>query len=118
MSTSSGSSCVLLNLENNAVKLFLEAGFQTTYISSTLLCVKALGEFLSYVFYNGCDEASAASVKIGWVIEVIQHILVSCNDVDHQIRIGATCCLSKFYLLAFRFNITQLQNSKLPEVLR
>lgn len=35
----------------------------------------------------------------------------------HQIRIVATCCLGKFYLMALRFNITQLPNSKLLEVL-
>lgn len=83
------------SLEGQRVETFLKLGMRASNALHRMLCVKVAGELLVYVFgggghTHGSDEYLHSSQR---AVEIFQSVLGACNDVDHQVRIGAACCL-------------------------
>jgi hypothetical protein len=113
-------------LERARVKLFLQLGLQASNSISRLLCIKVAGELLVYMFSD--EGAMALKVESAggkgvnsmteWAIEIIQSVMVSCNDVDHLIRIGSAGCLGSFFKAVFGEQASALRDQQAAVALR
>ena len=94
------------------VEQFLKWGFQSIRNSTRLLCVKMVGELLGFISYSSYGSSNFVDDSVNtWAIDLVQNIIVSCNDIDHQVRIGAIKCLGTCYKSIFNVkNSIQDQN--------
>ena len=104
--------------------MFLRAGLRSSNILHRLLCVKITGELLVHIFGGHlskpeCEmEGFDTSTVTQWAVEILNSVLESCNDIDHQVRIGATSCVGHVYGSVFGNNCSQFHDDEMLSPLR
>lgn len=104
--------------------MFLRAGLRSSNILHRLLCVKITGELLVHIFGGHLAKPECemggfdTSTVTQWAVEILNSVLESCNDIDHQVRIGATSCVGHVYGSVFGNNCSQFHDDEMLSPLR